>query len=521
MIITSCSNEKSSTTGWEYNNSKNGGFETNQKFIEQITGPGLLFIEGGSFTMGRVEQDVMYDWNNVPSKQAIPSFYLDEIEVRNVDYLEYLFWIKRVYGQSYPEVYKKALPDTLVWRNKLGYNEPYVTQYLRHPAYKNYPVVGVSWQQATDYCVWRTDRVNERILINEGVLKEDMEQMDENVFSTEAYKAGQYEGIVKRNLRNITNENYGSGEKYRQVRVEDGLLLPAYRLPTEAEWEFAALGYVGNTKEENNSERKLYPWNGGSLRNNNHKNQGEIMANFKRGKGDNMGVAGNLNDNADITGPVRSFWPNDYGLYNMAGNVNEWVMDTYRSDIETVGANDHGKFRGNVFTTQKRDEDGFIAEKDSLGRITMVPVKIEENTYRRNYKKSDNINFDDGDVESQMGIDWANLLNESSGSDTSSIKIDKWNPSASKYKDNAPEGNSNEMYTYGESSLITDRTRVFKGGSWKDRAYWLVPGTRRFLDQDQSTDAIGFRCAMDRVGAPSSNLKENARRGADYSKKRN
>ena len=77
------------------------------------------------------------------------------------------------------------------------------------------------------------------------------------------------------------------------------------------------------------------------------------------------------------------------------------------------------------------------------------------------------------------------------------------------------------MYAYGESTLITDRTRVFKGGSWRDRAYWLNPGTRRFLDQDQSTDAIGFRCAMDRVGAPSSNLRENTRRGTDYSKKRN
>ena len=532
LLISACSRknsyEKSSSTGWEYINTKNGGFETND-FSEQITGPGLVFIEGGSFTMGRVEQDVMYEWNNIPRKQSVSSFYIDETEVRNVDYLEYLFWLQRVYGLSYPEVYKKALPDTLVWRDKLGYNEPYVNQYLRHPAYKNYPVVGVSWKQATDYCIWRTDRVNERILIDACILKENMDQMDDDVFTTQAYLQGQYEGIVIEAPKNLTNKNYGSGEDTRIVKMEDGLLLPNYRLPTEAEWEFAALGYVGNTQEENIDERKIYPWNGASLRNADRKNQGQIMANFKRGRGDNMGVAGNLNDNADITTDVRAYWPNDYGVYNMAGNVSEWVMDVYRPVIEQTTTADHRSFRGNVFKTQKINDDGFVDEKDSLGRITMVPVDVEDNAYRRNYKKSDNINYLDGDIESQMGIEWNNLLDESSENDTSSIAIDKWNSNKfgkgkgkniSKYKDDAPEGNSNEMYAYGETSLITDRTRVFKGGSWKDRAYWLNPGTRRFLDQDQSTDAIGFRCAMDRVGAPTSKAKQNQRKGTDYSKKR-
>ena len=87
----------------------------NTKFTEQMTGPGLMFIEGGTFSMGRVEQDVMYEWNNVPRRVTVSSFYLDETEVSNTDYLEYLYWLKRVYGQSYPEVYTKALPDTLVF----------------------------------------------------------------------------------------------------------------------------------------------------------------------------------------------------------------------------------------------------------------------------------------------------------------------------------------------------------------------------------------------------------------------
>ena len=523
FILGSCSStgkkssnsKSSSTTGWNYNDSKNGGFETKIKYQEQETGPGLLFVEGGSFTMGRTEQDVFADWNNVPKTVTVSSFYLDETEVRNVDYLEYLYWIERVYGQSYPEVYKKCLPDTLVWRDKLGYNEPYVEAYLRHPAYRNYPVVGVSWTQANDYCIWRTDRVNERILIDACILEPDYEQIDENTFNLDSYLAGQYEGVIGCGIVNLNPIR----EDKRGARMEDGILLPRYRLPTEAEWEFAALGYVGNTINENISERKLYPWNGSSLRNSNKKNQGEIMANFKKARGDNMGVAGNLNDNADITAPVRSHWPNDYGLYCMAGNVSEWVMDVYRPVIEQTTGTDHRPFRGSVFKTQKRDEDGFIEEKDSLGRITMVDVDVQDNVYRRNYKKADNINYNDGDIESQMGIDWNNFLDESSEADTASVRIDKWNQDAKKYKDNRT-GNSSEMYDYGNTTLVTDRTRVYKGGSWKDRAYWLVPGTRRYLDQDQSTDDIGFRCAMDRMGAPTSNLKENQRRGADYSQKK-
>jgi len=150
----------------------------------------------------------------------------------------------------------------------------------------------------------------------------------------------------------------------------------------------------------------------------------------------------------------------------------------------------------------------------------MVPVDDADNVYRRNYKKSDNINYLDGDIESQMGIDWNTFLDETSDKDTSKVKIDKWNQRADKYEDNTRTGNSTEMYDYGNSSMITDRTRVYKGGSWKDRAYWLNPGTRRFLDQDQASDHIGFRCAMDRVGAPKSNLGENQRRGVNYEKRR-
>ncbi len=179
LLLASCGKEKSSVTGWNYNDPANGGFEV-APYDEQETGPGLVLVEGGTFSMGRTEQDITQDWNNIPRRVTVSSFYIDETEVANVHYLEYLYWVSRVFSADYPEVYKKALPDTLVWRDRLAYNEPLVELYLRHPAYQQYPVVGVNWLQASDFCAWRTDRVNEQILIREGILRVNPNQINED-----------------------------------------------------------------------------------------------------------------------------------------------------------------------------------------------------------------------------------------------------------------------------------------------------------------------------------------------------
>ncbi|MDP4222571.1 MAG: SUMF1/EgtB/PvdO family nonheme iron enzyme [Bacteroidota bacterium] len=478
LILFSCKGGKrgdanvSPTTGWKYNDPDNGGFEV-AIGAEQKTGPGLVLIEGGRFTMGRVQQDVMFDWNNIPRTITVSSFYMDETEVRNVDYREYLFWVKRVY-RDYPEVFKRALPDTLVWRSPMGFNDPYVQYYFRHPSYNNYPVVGVSWIKANDYCLWRTDRVNEQLLINEGELNPDPNQLNEKNFNTEAYLAGQYEGVVNQ-LRESLNPN----QTERRTNFEDGLLLPAYRLPTEAEWEFAAYALKGNTFEERIYERRMYPWDGHNVRNSAKKYRGEMMANFIRGRGDLMGVAGSLNDNGSITTDVKSYWPNDYGLYCMAGNVNEWVQDVYRP-LSSQDVDDFNPFRGNVFTDLRRDANGQIVGKDKLGRLYVDTVQDKDVANRYNYQKGDYRNYKDGDLSSAIsdGADWKT--------------------------DDGKKG-SLRMYVQDASdyfTLINDNARVYKGGSWRDRAYWLNPSTRRFLDQESSRDDLGFRCAMIRVGSP-------------------
>ena len=267
-----------------------------------------------------------------------------------------------------------------------------------------------------------------------------------------------------------------TGQGTRKVRMEDGILLPKYQLPTEAEWEFAALGLIGNTIYERVFERRIYPWNGHVMRTDADKNLGDFVANFKRGRGDNMGVAGNLNDAADIPAPVYSYWPNDYGLYNMAGNVAEWVMDVYRP-LSSEDVSDFNPYRGNVFKTKKTDDEGNIAEKDSLGKILYRDITPQEAAGRRNYRKADNINYIDGDYTSTITTDWLTQPEDSNNT-------------------------SQRMYNYNIDFMINDKVRVYKGGSWKDRAYYLVAGTRRFLDESLSTDYIGFRCAMTRVGSP-------------------
>jgi gliding motility-associated lipoprotein GldJ len=385
----------SNKTGMEFGDGTDDKFAV-KDYKGQPKAPGLIFIEGGRTVLGSSEEDVANFRDNIERTVSIQSFYMDETEVANINWLEFMHYIDKYRSPQDGGAYHKLMkPDTTVWVSELAFNDSYRDHYLRYPGFRYYPVVGVSWKQAVDYCAWRTAVVNYK-------LAEDAQI--ENLPAD----PGQYMFSYLDSAANATTQG-SIPTAAERIPLETGVVVPDYRLPLESEWEYAALALIGvSYGDENQTNKRLYPWDGHSLRNPYGKKMGTFLANFKRGRGDYAGIAGRLNDGSLITDQVYAYPPNDYGLYNMAGNVNEWVFDIYR------------------------------------------PMSFQDfddlNPVRRN---------------------------------------DFLDPEAKYQKDN---------------SLINNRARVYKGGSWKDMAYWLSPGTRRYLDEDSATSTIGFRCAMIQAG---------------------
>jgi gliding motility-associated lipoprotein GldJ len=457
---------------------------------------------------------------------------MDETEVTNMMYLEYLDWIKRVYPPTDPQfkaIYDGALPDTLVWRNRLGYSEMMVENYLRHPGYAEYPVVGVSWIQAVEFANWRSDRVNEMYLEQAGYLKRDARLTDvsaDSNFNTDTYI-------------NTPTESYGGNEEILQggkrrgrrgndstgiyASRETGVISPKYRLPSEAEWEYAALGLSELRSYNVHRGRKKYPWDGQYTRSGKRQVRGDQLANFKQGKGDYGGIAGWSDDGADITAQVKSYAPNDYGLYDMAGNVAEWVADVYRPIVDDE-FNDFNYYRGNVYTKNAINEDGSvkIVTVDSIvydtlsngkvvarnlpGEIYQVSVDENETYLRTNFDRSDNRNYRDGDRRSSRYYD--NFGDDEGTGEAAATKKMYNAPRHSVEVDSAGTMLREYDKSNDRTSLINDNARVYKGGSWKDREYWLDPAQRRYFPEDMATDYIGFRCAMSRVGSKSKGRKK-------------
>lgn len=221
---------------------------------------GMVPIPAGTFHMGQSDEDPASTLINFNKQVTIGPFYMDDTEITNNEYRQFIDRILEDSASTLGEdlIMAEYYPDTTVWTKDFAHHmgDPMMDYYYWHPGYDDYPVVGVDWNAASFFSKWRTSYWND-------------------------YRAS-------------------VGE----------VPMPDFRLPSEAEWEYAARGGRDMAK---------YPWGNPYIRN----SKGCMLANFKPGRGNYF------DDGFAYSAPVAQYFPNDYGLYDMSGNAAEWVLDDF------------------------------------------------------------------------------------------------------------------------------------------------------------------------------------------------
>ena len=239
---------------------------------------GMVYVPPGTFIMGQADEDVANTQISFNKQITVGGFFMDQTEITNNEYRQFVY--AAVTGDEAgvgeyeegeavldpPEGYdvEDFYPDTTVWVRDFTHHlgDPLLVYYFSHPAFDDYPVVGVSWEAARFFCQWRTNHLND-------------------------------------------------------YRADRGLFpMPNFRLPTEAEWEYAARGGRKLTK---------YPWGSPYISN----KLGCFLANFKSGRGNY------ISDGYAYTAPVGKFFSNQFDLYDMSGNASEWCEDAF-SEVSQV-----------------------------------------------------------------------------------------------------------------------------------------------------------------------------------------
>ena len=231
------------------------------RFGWEMTRPfGMVSVPSGTFHMGQADEDVAATQINFNKQVTIGAFFMDDTEITNNEYRQFTQNIQESSEIDLPSGYSIAdlMPDTTVWTRDYTHHmgDPLVVYYWSHPAFDDYPVVGVDWNAAKYFCEWRTSYLN-------------------------------------------------------RWRTDNQLpVMPNFRLPSEAEWEYASRGGRDMAK---------YPWGNPYIRN----AKGCLLANFKPGRGNYF------DDGYAYTSPVGTYFANEYGLYDMSGNIAEWCEDAY------------------------------------------------------------------------------------------------------------------------------------------------------------------------------------------------
>lgn len=238
-----------------------------RKGWSQPTPYGMVLVPSGSFMMGQADEDASRSGISFNKRVTVAAFYMDDTEITNHEYRQFSGALLKdsvsVLGED--KIFTEYYPDTTVWNSDFTYHngDPMTEYYFSSPAFDLYPVVGVSWDAAKYFCLWRSKMMND-------------------------------------------------------FRKKQGLyILPRFELPSESEWEWAARGGRASAK---------YPWGNPYVAN----SVGCLQANFKPHRGNYDA------DGYSYTSPANAFEPNDYGLYNMAGNVAEWCEDAYADNASAV-----------------------------------------------------------------------------------------------------------------------------------------------------------------------------------------
>lgn len=429
----------------------------------------FVYLGNGNEQKPELSQTVPPDMVYIKGNDSIHSFYISVTEEPNINWRIYTDWLKRVYV-SYPEVYEQALPLRGMEALSKLYNDPIIDQYANHPAYNYYPVVGVSWWQIQKYLQWKTDRLNEIILIKNKILAFDEAQVNEENFNTESFLHGQYDG--KTGKLNRWKAGYIDGYSIPGLEnpfiMKKGIFIPHYRLPTEAEWDYASL-----VNKQDITNKNHYSING---------------TNYFLKKW-------NKNSQKSEKRKKSIPYPN---TNEMAAGVQEWLMDMeefeYKSEYGSYDIYTKNGFANIETTLDVFDDQEVINSKDSLGKLKFLFIDYD-NTNRPIYVARIGMNqfkivkevnipnpFYHNDSLFDQQLKYQNSFNFKIGNRY--YKISRYDKSfyiSHKFI----KQNENEIINY-----ISSQRKV-KSGSWKN------PGTKTYLrNENEASELIGFRCVL-------------------------